>query len=62
MNKPLIIFISVVLGFLISLSIVKLVDKVKYKDIFKSSNRLSIVFLGAIVISMIIFFVLTKLV
>ena len=61
MNKPLIIFISTVFGFLLSLLFVKLIDKVKFKDIFKSGNRISIIFLGAIVIAMIIFFTLTKL-
>lgn len=62
MNKPALMFLSIVLGFLLSLLFVKLIDKVKFKDIFKSSNRLSIVFLGAIVIAMIIFFALTKLI
>lgn len=62
MNKPALMFLSIVLGFLLSLLFVKLIDRVKFKDIFKSSNRLSIVFLGAIVIAMIIFFALTKLI
>ncbi len=59
-NKPLFIFISIVIGFLLSLLIVKLIDKVKFKDIFKSGNRLSIIFLGAIIIAMILFFIFTK--